>query len=62
MAHKNIIYEVRDKIGWITLNRPHKLNAINDAMLRELDEALATAEPDLDVKVIVINSEIRQKE
>ena len=54
MAHKNIIYEVRDRIGWITLNRPHKLNVINDAMLRELDEVLAAAEPDLDVKVIVI--------
>jgi len=47
-------YEVKDSIGWITLNRPQKLNAFNDQMIYELDEALAAAEPDLDAKVIVI--------
>ncbi len=52
--YKNIIYEKRDGICWITLNRPDKLNAMNDAMLEELDAAFATAEPDLEVKVVVI--------
>jgi enoyl-CoA hydratase/carnithine racemase len=54
MTQRNVIYEVKDNIGWITLNRPDKLNAINDAMLAELDEILARAEPDLEVKVLVI--------
>ena len=54
MIQKNIIYEVKDKIGWITLNRPKKLNAINDVMLRELDEILNQAEMDLEAKVLVI--------
>ena len=49
-----IIYEKKDKIGWIILNRPEKLNAINDCLLEELDQALAAAEPDLEVKVVVI--------
>lgn len=53
-GYKNIIYEKRDGICWITLNRPDKLNAMNDAMLEELDAAFATAEPDLEVKVVVI--------
>ncbi len=53
-GYKNIIYEKRDGICWITLNRPDKLNAMNDAMLEELDAAIATAEPDLEVKVVVI--------
>ena len=53
-TYKNIIYEKRDGICWITLNRPDKLNAINDAMLEELDRAFATAEPDLEVKVVVV--------
>jgi len=51
---KVIQYEIKDNIGWMTLNRPHKLNAFNDQMIDELDEVLAAAEPDLDAKVIVI--------
>ncbi|MBI4287596.1 MAG: enoyl-CoA hydratase/isomerase family protein [Chloroflexi bacterium] len=53
MGWKNIKYEVKDNIGWITLNRPQKLNAINDAMSRELDEVLNQAEMDLEAKVLV---------
>ena len=49
-----IIYEKNEGVGWITLNRPEELNAMNDAMLAELDEAFATAEPDLEVKVVVV--------
>jgi enoyl-CoA hydratase len=52
--YKSIIYEIKDNIGWVTLNRPDKLNAINDEMLRELDEMFVLAEQDLDVKVLVI--------
>jgi enoyl-CoA hydratase/carnithine racemase len=52
--YETIIYEKRDGICWITLNRPGKLNAMNDAMLEELDLAFATAEPDLEVKVVVV--------
>ncbi|OGO03352.1 MAG: hypothetical protein A2Y91_00335 [Chloroflexi bacterium RBG_13_54_8] len=52
--YKNIIYEIKDNIGWVTLNRPDKLNAINDDMLRELDNMFELAEQDLDVKVLVI--------
>ncbi len=51
---KSIIYEIKDNIGWVTLNRPEKLNAINDEMLDELDEMFVLAEQDLDVKVLVI--------
>jgi len=49
-----IIYEKNEGVGWITLNRPEELNAMNDAMLAELDEAFAAAEPDLEVKVVVV--------
>jgi enoyl-CoA hydratase len=54
MGYENIIYEKKDGIAYITLNRPDKLNAINDAMLEELDAAFAAAEPDLEVKVVVV--------
>jgi enoyl-CoA hydratase/carnithine racemase len=54
MGYKNIIYEKKDGVGYITLNRPDKLNAINDVLLEELDAAFAAAEPDLEVKVVVV--------
>jgi enoyl-CoA hydratase len=53
-GYKHIIYEIKDNIGWVTLNRPEKLNAINDEMLFELDRMFVLAEQDLDVKVLVI--------
>jgi enoyl-CoA hydratase len=52
--YKYIKYEIVDNIGWVTLNRPEKMNAINDDMLLELDHMFGLAEQDLDVKVVVI--------
>ena len=45
----------RDRgVGVITLNRPEVLNAMNRAMGREIDEALAALEDDPEVGAIVI--------
>ncbi|MGA3036022.1 MAG: enoyl-CoA hydratase-related protein [Vulcanimicrobiaceae bacterium] len=49
-----ILYDVRDRIAYITLNRPEKRNAMSAQLLQELDEALAKAESDTGVRVIVI--------
>lgn len=38
----------------VTLNRPHRLNAINMAMLDELDAALAAAEADATVRAVLL--------
>ena len=53
MDFENIAYELKDGIATITLNRPRKLNAINDAMLGELDALLAKIETDLEPRVVV---------
>jgi enoyl-CoA hydratase/3-hydroxyacyl-CoA dehydrogenase len=42
---------------WITLNRPHRLNAFNDVLTEELGDALDTAEKDPSVKCVVITGE-----
>ncbi|HET6629522.1 MAG TPA: enoyl-CoA hydratase/isomerase family protein [Woeseiaceae bacterium] len=50
---------VSESIALITLNRPDKLNAINRAMLDELEQALDTAEADDRVRAIVLCGEGR---
>ena len=35
-----IEYEVRDKIAYVTLNRPRSLNAINNEMSRTLERSM----------------------
>ncbi len=51
-----IQYQVDDRIGVITLNRPDKANAQNTQMLDELDEAWSMAAADDDVRVIVLKA------
>ena len=57
MAQKqyaNIIYEKKEKVATITLNRPQVLNALNTVLWAELHDALEDAEKDGSVNVIVI--------
>jgi enoyl-CoA hydratase len=46
--------EVRDKVGWLSLNRPEKLNALSLELLDEFEEALDSLDAHPDVSVIVI--------
>lgn len=52
--YETIIYEKKDKVAWITLNRPDVLNALNATLLRELAEALKEAAGDEEVLAVVI--------
>lgn len=47
-------YERRGAIGWLTLNRPEKLNALSAPLVTELLAALAEAADDDSVKVLVL--------
>ena len=51
---KSIIYEKKNNVAWITLNRPEVLNAQNDALRAEIVEALGQAEKEEDVYIVVI--------
>lgn len=51
---QTVLYERDGRIAHITLNRPDKLNAINDEMPRQLSAAVARANDDEDVHVIVL--------
>ncbi|MCT9079604.1 enoyl-CoA hydratase [Streptomyces fulvoviolaceus] len=53
----HILYEVKDRIATLTLNRPEVANAQNMALLDELDAAWTRAAEDEEVKVIVLRAE-----
>jgi len=55
MTFETIIYEGRGPLGLITLNRPEKLNAINEQMVEELNSALDKAESDEQIRVIILS-------
>ena len=46
--------EVDEGIGWVTLNRPEKRNAMSPTMNREMRDVLETLEVDDAVKVLVL--------
>jgi 2-(1,2-epoxy-1,2-dihydrophenyl)acetyl-CoA isomerase len=49
-----VLYEVRDSVGWITFNRPERLNAFSIELLSGATEALDEAQRDPDVRVVVL--------
>lgn len=53
---KYIVYEVRDRIGYVILNRPDKRNALNHDVVSELKDAFRTAEADDKVNIIVLKA------
>jgi enoyl-CoA hydratase len=55
MTYETITFERRGPVGVLTLNRPDKLNAINQIMVKEILGALQAAEADDDVRVVVLN-------
>ncbi|QKR01066.1 3-hydroxyacyl-CoA dehydrogenase/enoyl-CoA hydratase family protein [Metallosphaera tengchongensis] len=56
-SFSTIIVRVDPPIGWIVLNRPTRYNAINEAMMREINSALDELETDDRVRVIVFTGQ-----
>lgn len=54
MVYQNIIVEARDKVGLVTLNRPNALNALNEALIAELNSALLDFEGNAEIGCTVI--------
>ena len=54
MVYQNIIVEIRGKVGLVTLNRPQALNALNEALIAELNDALGGFESNPEIGCTVI--------
>src|SRR5882672_1909813 len=54
MAYQNILVETKGRVGIIRFNRPQALNALNAALVEELDAALDAFEADDNIGCIVI--------
>ena len=53
-AYDHLIYDKAGPRVTITLNRPEKINALNEALTREFERAMLDAEDDDDIKVVVL--------
>lgn len=53
-AAAEVLYEVRDQIATITLNRPERMNTISAAMLDLLSRHLLDADKDPSVRVVIL--------
>ncbi len=53
-AYEDVLYEVKDGVAVVTLNRPDKLNAWTAAMEKSVKAAMAEASADEKVRVIVL--------
>lgn len=59
MEYKNIIFEKRDGIGYVTMNRERALNALNTEVLTELDHVFCAIDQDEEVKIAIITGKGR---
>lgn len=54
MPYQHILYEVKERIATIALNRPEKLNAFTAIMREELIAAFDAADADDEVRVVIV--------
>ncbi len=54
MAYENLLFEKRERIGFITFNRPKVLNALNRKTMEELNDVLIAAREDDEVRALIL--------
>jgi len=54
MPYSSLLYELRDGVATITINRPDKLNALNDTVILELGQAVGAVEADEAIRGVIL--------
>src|ERR1700752_4768610 len=52
--YDDILYEVKDQVAWVTINRPRVLNAFREQSLDELIDALKSTREDPSIACAVV--------
>ena len=54
MEHKELIFEVKDRVATITINRPDRYNALTLRMVEELQELVQACDEDRGIRAVVL--------
>ena len=54
MTYQTLLLEIRDAIACLTINRPDKLNALNDLVVSELHHAALAVKADASVRGVIL--------
>ena len=52
--YKDILFEVKEQVAWVTINRPHTLNACRELTLDEITSAVLSTRDDPSIACVVI--------
>jgi enoyl-CoA hydratase/carnithine racemase len=52
--YKDILFEVKDNVAWLTINRPQTRNAVREQTLDELTEAFRSTRDDPSIACAVV--------
>ncbi|MFI5173919.1 MAG: enoyl-CoA hydratase-related protein [Terriglobia bacterium] len=53
-SYENILFEKKNPLAYVTINRPAKLNALNRAVMRELDEVFTEISEDDSIRAVIL--------
>ena len=53
-SYENILVETQGRVGIVRLNRPQRMNALNDALAAELGVALGAFDADSNIGAILL--------
>jgi 2-(1,2-epoxy-1,2-dihydrophenyl)acetyl-CoA isomerase len=54
MQFDTLIFEARERIAYVTLNRPDRLNALNDQLVEDLRRAAAAIDSDQEIRAVLL--------
>jgi len=54
MEYQNVIFEVKEGIGLLTINQPKRLNALNSATVDEIRDVVGRVKADEKIRVLII--------
>ena len=57
---KTVLLEVKNGLGYLTINRPSALNALSSEVLKDLNLALDQIEASEDIRVVIVTGQGEQ--